>query len=213
MDETKSAPHGREPDGTPKTPYGVNLDGTPRKSNRGARPGQRGNGGRGRPRSMGAKSSSPTDAQRKATLCQLGEMGITGPLAALSASPPIVAKFGKDQADALAGDAVILNQFVPHLADGLIVLSQSKPATLAWLDTVEEKAPFLVLASVGVQLLKAVVNNHMNPDPRLAAAGRLQAQINQRTMIEAIEREAAAMGIDVSGDNEPTIPIPEDQAA
>lgn len=213
VDSDKAAPHGRNEDGTPKTPYGVNLDGTPRKSNRGARPGQRGNGGRSRPPRPGAKSTNATDAQRKAALCQLGEMGITAPLAALSASPLIITRFGKDQADALAGDAVILNQYMPHLAEGLIVLSQSKPATLAWLDTVEEKAPFLLLASVGIQLAKALIGNHMNPDPRLANAGRLQAQMSARAMADAIEQEAARMGLNVDPDEEPTTPIPQENAA
>lgn len=210
-DESKLAPHGRDEQGVPLTPFGKNLDGTPRKSNRGARPGQKRGGGRTKTR-PGAKSNSPTDIQRKAMLCQLGEMAITGPLVALSAAPPVVSKFGQEQADAFAGDAVIITQFLPHVADGLIVLSQSKPGTLAWLDQVEEKAPFLLLASVGVQLVKALANNHMNPNPQLAAAGKLQAQMNQQAMIRAIEEEAAAMGINVNGE-EPTTVIPQDAAA
>lgn len=209
--EAKLAPHGRDENGEPKTPYGKNLDGTPRKSNRGARPGQRRGGARSKAR-PGVKAGNATDAQRKAMLCQLGEMSITGPLVALSAAPPIVSRFGQEQADAFAGDAVIITQFMPHLADGLIVLSQSKPGALAWLDQVEEKAPFLLLASVGVQLVKALANNHMNPNPQLAAAGKLQAQMNQQAMIRAIEEEAAAMGIPVNGE-EPTTVIPEPAAA
>lgn len=210
-DEAKLAPHGRDDDGAPKTPYGVNLDGTPRKSNRGARPGQRRGGARSKARA-GVKSSSPTDAQRKLMLCQLGDTVLTAPLVALSAAPPVVHKIGQVQADALAGDAVILTQFMPHVADGLIVLSQSKPGALAWLDQVEEKAPYLLLASVGVQLAKALVNNHMNPNPQLAAAGRLQAQMNQQAMIRAIEEEAAAMGINVNGE-EPSTVYPQEDAA
>jgi len=211
-DESKVAPHGRNDDGSPKTPFGVNLDGTPRKSNRGARPGQR-RGGAGRSKSRpGVKSTSASDAQRKAMLCQLGEMTFIGPLAALSVAPPIVSRFGKEQADALAGDAVILQEYMPHVADGLIVLSQSKPGALTWLDQVEEKAPFLLLASVGVQLTKALVNNHLNPNPALANAGRLRAQMNQQAMIQAIENEAAAMGINVNGE-EPTSVIPQEDAA
>jgi hypothetical protein len=210
-DETKIAPHGRDEFGEPKTPYGKNLDGTPRKSNRGARPGQRRAGGRTKGPAKKAQHS-PTDEQRKAALCQLGEMAITGPLVALSVAPPVVSRIGQEQADAFAGDAVILTQFMPHLADGLIVLSQSKPAALAWLDTVEEKAPFLLLASVGVQLVKALANNHMNPNPNLAAAGRLQAQMNQEMMIREIERQAAEMGINVNGE-EPTTVIPTEEAA
>lgn len=210
-DEKKVAPHGRDEAGEPLTPYGKNLDGTPRKSNRGARPGQRRAGSRPKGPAKVTRHSA-TDEQRKAALCQLGEMAITGPLVALSVAPPVVSRFGQGQADAFAGDAVILTQYMPHLADGLIVLSQSKPAALAWLDTVEEKAPFLLLASVGVQLVKALANNHMNPNPNLAAAGRLQAQMNQEMMIREIERQAAEMGIDVNGE-EPTTPIPTEEAA
>lgn len=212
MDESKAAPHGRNEDGTPKTPYGVNLDGTPRKSNRGARPGQRGNGNRARKAGPGAKLNNATDAQRKAALCSLGEMAITAPLAALSASPVVAKRFGQDQANALAGDAVILNEAMPAIADGLIVLSQSKPGALAWLDQVEEKAPYLLLASVGVQVMKALVTNHMNPNPKLAEAGRLRARMAQEAMILAVEEEAARMGIVINGD-EPTVPIPSEDAA
>jgi hypothetical protein len=213
VDESKKAPHGYEDDGvTPRTPYGVNLDGTPRKSNRGARPGQRGNGNRARKSRPGVKATSATDAQRKQALCALGEMAVTGPLAALSMSPVVSKRFGKEQADALAGDAVILNEALPAVADGLIVLSQSKPGALAWLDQVEEKAPYLLLASVGVQVMKALVTNHMNPNPKLAEAGRLRARMQQEAMISAIEQQAAEMGININAD-EPTVPIPSENAA
>jgi len=212
-DEKKVAPHGRDDAGQPLTPFGVNLDGTPRKSNRGARPGQRSNGARSRGRSprVGSKATSPTDAQRREMLLGLGEMVITGPLAALSMSPLIAKRFGKQQADALAGDAVILTQYMPGLAEGLIVLSQSKPGALTWLDQVEEKAPYLLLANVGVQVAKALVGNHLNPNPDLARAGRLQLAMNQQAMIANIEAAAAEMGIDLN--EEPTIPIPTDKAA
>jgi hypothetical protein len=52
---------------------------------------------------------------------------------------------------------VILSHFSPAIADGLIVLSQSaSPGVLAWLDQVEDKAPYLMLAQVGVQVTKAL---------------------------------------------------------
>lgn len=212
-DEKKVAPHGRDESGKPLTPFGVNIDGSPRKSNRGARPGQRAGGGRSRGRSprVGSKVKSPTDEQRREMLLGLGEMVITGPLAALSMSPLVAKRFGKQQADALAGDAVILTQYMPGIAEGLIVLSQSKPGALAWLDQVEEKAPYLLLANVGVQVAKALVGNHLNPNPDLARAGRLQLAMNQQAMIANIEAAAAEMGIDLN--EEPTIPIPSDQAA
>lgn len=214
-DESKVAPHGRDPEtGKPLTPYGTNVDGSPRKSNRGARPGQRGNrsgSSRRSPGRAGAKPGNQTDAARRTLLIQYGEMALVAPLTALSMSPPVVKKFGQGQADALAGDAVILSQFLPGLAEGLIVLGQTKPAALAWLDQVEEKAPYLLLATVGIQLAKAVVSNHMNPNPDLARAGRLQAAMNQAAWVQGIEEAAAAMGINVN--EEPTVVLPEDQAA
>lgn len=209
-----SAPHGYDDDGKPNAPYGYLKDGvTPRKSNRGARPGQRGNGNRAQRRRPGVKNHSRTDAQRKDALCALGEMSITGPLSALSMSPAIANRFGQDQADALAGDAVIMNEALPALADGLIVLSQSKPGALAWLDQVEEKAPYLLLASVGVQVAKALVTNHLNPNPELARAGRVQAMVRQQEFINAINQQAAEAGITFGAAEEPTVRIPEDQVA
>lgn len=211
MSEEIAAPHGRDDDGKPLAPYGYLKDGvTPRKSNRGARPGQRGNGNRARPsRRPRVGGHNPTDAQRKKTLVGLVETAITTPMLALSMSPVVAKRFGQGQADALAGDAVILNEAAPALADGLIVLSQSKPGALAWLDTVEEKAPYLLLATVGVQVAKALVTNHLNPNPEYANAARLQAAMKQQAFINAIEEEARQMGITFGPENEPTVRIPE----
>ena len=211
-DET--APHGYEDDGvTPRAPYGLRADGTPRKSNRGARPGQRGNGNRARRTPGRPAAKSPSDKVRKEQLIALGEMGIISPLAAASFSPVVTKKFGQKQADALAGDAVILTQYLPHIADGLIVLSQSKPGALAWLDQVEDKAPYLLLANVGVQVAKALISNHMDPNPRLANAGRLQAAMRAEQLAQAIEQQAAEMGIRIDDGNEPTTVIPDEDAA
>lgn len=207
------APHGYNEDGTPAAPYGYLKDGkTPRKSNRGARPGQRGNGNRAR--RAGVTSKSPSDKVRKEQLIALGEMGIISPLAAASFSPMVAKKFGQKQADALAGDAVILTQYLPHIADGLIVLSQSKPGALAWLDQVEDKAPYLLLANVGVQVAKALISNHLDPNPRLANAGRLQAAMRAEQLAQAIEQQAAEMGIRIDdGAYEDTAVIPDEDAA
>jgi hypothetical protein len=142
-----------------------------------------------------------------------GEMLLTTPLTAMSMSPVVAKRFGQDQADALAGDAVILNEALPALADGLIVLSQSKPGALAWLDQAEEKAPYLLLASVGVQVAKALVTNHLNPNPEFARAARMQAAMRQQEFINAIERQAAEMGVSFDGDEEPTVRIPEGAVA
>jgi hypothetical protein len=208
------APHGRDEGGKPLAPYGYLKDGvTPRKGNRGARPGQRGNGNRASARRPGVKASSPTDAQRKEQLCALGEMAIITPLAAASFSPAVVKRIGQKQTDALAGDAVILTEFLPQIADGLIVLDQSKPGLLKWLDQVEDKAPYLLLANLGIQIGRAIVSNHMDPNPRLAKAGRLQAAMRAEQFAMYIEAQAAEMGVSLNEGNEPTTVIPEQEAA
>jgi hypothetical protein len=195
MSEEKDAPHGRNEDGTPKTPFGINLDGTPRKSNRGARPGQKGNRTAKKP---GIKTGSNlTDKKRREMLVGLADMFLVTPLAGLSMSPQLTGRIGAKHTDALAGDAVILSHFSPGIADGLIVLSQSKPGALAWLDGVEDKAPYLMLAQVGVQVVKALVSNHTNPNPELAQAGRVMVAMKVQAMADQINQEAAEMGISV----------------
>lgn len=194
------APHGRDENGEPLAPYGYKVDGKPRKSRRGAAPGQRGNGNS---RATAAKTSKNTDAKRKEMLLALTDMVVVTPLAGLSASPMLEKRLGKQQTDAFAGDAVIVSHFAPSLADSLIVLSQTKPGALAWLDQVEEKAPYLMLAQVGIQMTKAFIGNHMNPDPRLAESGRTLVRMKAAQMAQAIEDEAAAMGIPTE------VPVPQ----
>lgn len=186
--EADKAPHGLNEDGTPMAPFGYNVDGTPRKSNRGAKAGQKGN-------TTSRPTTSRTDARRKETLVGLADMLVITPLAGLSASPQLERRFGPAQTDALAGDAVIIGHFMPSLADSLIVLSQSKPGALAWLDSVEEKAPYLMLAQVGMQLTKALVENHLSPNPNLAAAGRTMVRARMEMLAAQINAEAEAMGI------------------
>lgn len=198
------APHGRDENGEPLAPYGLKVDGTPRLSRRGAAPGQRGNGNsRASSGRKVASGNKQVDAKRKEMLLALTDMVVVTPLAGLSASPMLEKRFGKKHTDAFAGDAVIVSHFAPSLADSLIVLSQSKPGALAWLDQVEEKAPYLMLAQVGLQMAKAFVGNHMNPDPRLADAGRTLVQMRAAQMAQAIEDEAAAMGIPTG------VPVPQ----
>jgi hypothetical protein len=210
----EAAPHGRDENGEPLAPYGYLKDGvTPRKSNRGARPGQRGNGNRARRTPGRPAAKSPSDKVRKEQLCALGEMMIVTPLATASMTPGVAKKLGQKQADALAGDAVILTEALPQLADGLIVLSQSKPGALAWLDQVEDKAPYLLLANVGIQVAKALISNHMDPNPRLAKAGRLQAAVRTMQLAEAIEQQAAEMGISFAPADEPTVVLQDEEAA
>jgi hypothetical protein len=59
----------------------------------------------------------------------------------------------------------------------------------------DEKAPYLMLANVGIQITKALVSNHMNPNADLNAAGRTLAASRAAQMVDAINAEAAANGI------------------
>jgi hypothetical protein len=195
-----SAPHGRDGNGTPLAPYGLNVDGSPRKSNRGARAGQRKTGGSASARKSSAAptvaGSSLSDADRKGMLCELADMMLTSPLASASQVPFIVNRIGPKQSDAIAGDAFILSQYFPGIADGLILLSKTKPHTLAWLDKLEENAPMVVLTNALLRAGKAVADNHFNPNPRVAQAGRSLAALRMAQMAEAVNAQAAAMAPD-----------------
>jgi hypothetical protein len=158
------APHGFEEDGvTAKAPFGLNVDGSPRKSNRGARAGQRG---------MKPATTSKADATRRTSLIQLVDALIVVPLAGASVAPPVVARMGQHQADALGADAYSIHEHTPALADGLIVLSQSKPGVLSWLDSAEQNAPYLAIMMASVQLGMALVANHRAPNVEMANAAR-----------------------------------------
>lgn len=155
------APHGRDEHGVPLAPFGLNLDGTPRKSNRGARPGQKGNSsGKSAPKGMKAPTSSRNDAARKTALLQMVDALVVVPLVGASVAPMIVKQVGEKQAVAMAADAYDIHQHMPAIADGLVVLSQTKPGVLSWLDSAEENAPYLALMVAGVQLGMAIVGNH-----------------------------------------------------
>lgn len=220
LTETDLAPHGRDDAGSPLAPYGLNLDGTPRKSNRGARPGQRQGGGRrsGSRRPSPASSipsastSSLTDVERKGMLCELVDLYLVAPLAAASAVPIVANYIGPRQADALAGDALILNHFAPNISDGLILMSKTKPKTLAWLDKAEENAPVLLLTSAILQAGKAFLLNHLSPDPRMAQAGRSLAQMKMQEYAMRINEEAAETAARMAM-TEPTAQYPQSAAA
>lgn len=197
ISDDPKAPFGLDGSGVPIAPYGHKVNGDPRISNRGAKPGQRGNGSK----KAIAAAASETDKKRKEMLVSLADMLIVAPLASASLSPFLAKRIGERQTNALAGDAVIVSSFAPHLADGLIVLGQSKPGALAWLDTVEEKAPYLMLMQVGVQMTKAFVGNHINPDERLANAGRTLVAMKAAEMAEEIERQAQELGVEVNYGN------------
>lgn len=203
--ESKLAPHGRDENGDPIIKFGVNLDGTPRKSNRGARPGQKqGSTSKARTKTS-PTTTSATDKQRKTALLSLAEMFVLIPLAGASVAPPVIKAIGPVHADALAGNALILKHYSEPLADSLIVLSQAKPGMLAWLDTLEEKAPYLMLLKVGAEITKALVSNHMNPNPQLNEAGRQMATMSVMKMAAEIQQEADEMGL--------SMPAPEYQDA
>jgi hypothetical protein len=78
---------------------------------------------------------------------------------------------------------------------------------LSWLDGVEDKAPYLVLMSTGIQLAKMIAENHMRPNPELNASGRTMMAIRAQQMAAEIHAQAEAMGIPTE------VPIPEPEAA
>lgn len=215
ISDDPAAPFGREDDGTPLAPYGLREDGVPRKTASAGR--RRGPGGAPRgparkrqPSTSSAASSSgrpaPTDAQLKDSLVSLSSMFLVNGLVAGALAPGTKKLIGEKHAYALAGDAVIVNHFAPSFADGLIELSHSKPGILAWMDTITEKAPYLLLLKTTMELGKALMQNHANPSERLTNAGVTLGMINAQRMAEAVEREAAEMNI-------PVFTMPQEQAA
>jgi len=188
-----AAPHGRDASGTPLAPYGLNVDGSVRKSNRGARAGQKGNRKPGTTASSApsVSTSNLTDAERKGMLLELADSLLVTPLAGLSQAPFLAGRIGAVQTDALAGDAFILSQYAPGLADGVILLSKTKPKTLAWMDKLESNAPYILITKALLDTGKAFLENHMNPNPRLAQAGRSLAALKMAQMAEAVNAEAA----------------------
>lgn len=207
VSDDPAAPFGFDDDGSPKAPYGLKVDGTPRLSNRGAKPGGNRPKGRGSRAARPGKTINTSDKQRRDTLIGLADMLVITPLSGLSASPQVATRFGKKHADAFAGDAVIIQQHIEPLADAMIELSHTKPGLLSWLDNVEQNAPWIPLAMVGLQMTKAFVENHTNPNPDLVVAGRLMARTKQAQMIAMIHEQAREMGINPD-DVEPTEVIP-----
>lgn len=187
------APHGRDDQGVPLAPFGLKADGTPRISNR------------GRTAKAPAKKATPntragrTPAKRshQQTRSQLVELVgmVTTPLAAAGYSPQVRDKLGPERAMALAGSAVIIDAHAEPAADALIQLAQSKPGVLAWMDKVEDKAPYLALMQVGFSLGRALVGNFMHPSPELAEAGRKMVEIRAARMAAAIQEEYVGLGL------------------
>lgn len=210
MTETDRAPHGFEDDGvTPKAPFGFNVNGTPRKGLRGASKGSRG-GTKAKP--AAASGGSKVDARRRETLLSLVDMLLVTPLAAASQAPLVKSRLGPRHAAAMSGDAVILAHYAPPTADALIVLSQTKPGILAWMDKVEDQAPYLMLAQIGAQVAKALVDNHMRPNEDLNRAGLNMVRMRAAQMADEINRQAEEMGVAVDVE-QPGQVFVEDQAA
>lgn len=211
-----AAPFGREADDTPIAPYGLRQDGVPRRSGAGRKGGQASAPrppARKRQRSAATSSapraavqSGPTDQERRDTLISLADMFLVNGLVAAALAPPVRQIIGDRHAYALAGDAVIVNHFAPPVADGLIELAKTKPGILAWMDSIAEKAPYLLLMKAGFEMAKALASNHANPSERLANAGMALGMMNAQRMAEAVEREAAEMGI-------PVFNVPQESAA
>lgn len=158
------APHGRDSEGVPLAPYGHRADGRPKLSNRGRTAKAPPKKGTTNTRSGARKR---TKDETKEQLVELAGM-VTSGMSALSSAPPVRKRIGDRHSDALAGDAVILDAFVPHFADVTLMFAQTRPGLLAWMDQVEEKAPILALVKVGGMCAKAIIGNHLAPDPELA---------------------------------------------
>lgn len=194
LDDPK-APFGFDDAGKAHAPYGLKVDGNPRTSNRGAKAGQRGNANtrsRTTP-SARATMSNLSDVERKGMLVELAGMAVVTPAASLSRAPWLERRIGRKHTDALAGDAFIVDAFMPSFADGLILLSKTKPKTLAWLDKAEENAPYILLIQTGLGMIKAIADNHFNPNPRVADAGRSLAALKIAEMAEAVNAQAEAV--------------------
>lgn len=195
------APHGYDANGSPHAPYGLKRDGTPRLSNRGAQPGQMGNGNATRKTAAGAGpklAGNPSVAQVKAMLCDLADNVLVLPLVAAANIPAVQARIGQRHAMALAGDGALIHHLTPAIADGLIMGAQTRPALLSWMDGAVKNAPYLLLAQSGFALAKAITTNHLHPDPDLANLG---GQI----MEMRIKEMSAALAADLSDEASETM--------
>lgn len=203
-DEAVVAPHGRDDEGVPKAPFGYKADGNPRKSNRGkvaapqkkAAPNTR----------SGSRPKSRTRAQTKDQLLELVGMATAGVVSAAEV-PAVRKKLGERHATAMQGDAVIVEAVAPDFMDGVLLLADKRPGLLAWMDRAEDAAPAILMARAGLTMVKAIVQNHMNPDPNLARAGRSMVMVKAARFAAAIEAEAAELGLVED------IDIPEQRAA
>ena len=204
-DEKTKAPHGRDEDGTPLAPFGYKTNGDPKLSNRGRAPAPQKKAtanvrSAARPRGRSA-------AQTKGQLLELVGM-FTTPIAAAADAPVVRKKIGERHADAVAGDVIIVEAVAPDFIDGVMMYAERKPGLLAWMDKAEDAAPALMMVKAAATAIKAIVQNHMNPDPQLAAAGRRLASVKAARYAAAIQAEAQALGLE---DN--VVDIPGQRAA
>ncbi|WP_371591271.1 hypothetical protein [Streptomyces sp. NBC_00470] len=195
------APHGRDPEsGEPLAPYGFKADGTPRLSKRGrtsAKPGA------GAPTATRGRSAGAQRARdQRDGLLQLAD-ALLSPAMAAASHEGVAKKIGERRAAGLAGSLVILDGYVPAYVDQVVALSQSKPGMLAWMDKLEDSAPYMGLALVTMQLVKAIGTNMLQPDPRLAEAARLKARVRAAQMAAAVEEEARRQGVSLVEEPEP----------
>jgi hypothetical protein len=123
---------------------------------------------------------------------------ISTPLALVSSAAPVRARIGDRHADALAGDAVIVESFAEPVVDLVMYAARSRPGILAWMDKAEDAAPLIMAAKIAGGLVKAIAQNHMNPDPQLAAAGRKLPGLRAAQYAVAIEREAAELAAEMA---------------
>lgn len=195
------APHGYADDGvTPLAPYGLKLDGTPRVSNRGRVPKQ--GAKKGPAVTQGSSAGARKAREQRDGLVALAD-AVLSPAMATMSNPSVAKKVGERRAAGLAGSLLIVEGYVPAYADWLVSLSASKPGILAWMDRMEDNAPYIQGAIITAQLVKAVASNMVSPDYRLAEAAKLKARIRAAQMAEAIEQEAARMGISLQAEPEP----------
>jgi hypothetical protein len=187
-----AAPHGYDDEGVPLAPFGYKANGDPKLSNRGRVAGP---GKKSAPNTKsGVRPKSRTQAQTKAQLIELGSI-VTTPLAVAADNSLVRKRIGDRHAAALAGDAVIIEMYTEPIVDLVMFTAQTKPGILAWMDKAEDAAPLIMAAKVFGGLAKALVQNHLNPDERLARAGRTMVQVKAAKYAAAIEAEAAAMGL------------------
>lgn len=205
-DEKTKAPHGRDEHGTPLAPFGYKTNGDPKLSNRGRAPAP--------PKKTtpnvkaAARPRGRSAAQTKYQLLELVGM-FTTPVSAAADNPVVRKKIGDRHADAIAGDVVIVEAVAPEFIDGVMLYAERKPGMLAWMDKAEDAAPALMMVKAAATMVKAIVQNHMNPDPQLAAAGRRLASVKAARYAAAIQAEAQALGLDDAN----VVDIPEQRAA